>query len=87
MSRAKTLTQALGACTLIVGFSGDSLARQAELPDRSSASGGRIELSLAGPGECPSASVVHDQVQKLARLAADAPHHLEAHLLIEPAIV
>lgn len=84
MSRAKTLTQALGACGLVAGFCGDSWAKQAELPSRSSAGGGRIELSLAGPGECPNASALHDQVQKLARLPADAPHRLEAHLLIEP---
>lgn len=84
MSRARTLTQALGVCSLILGFCADSMAKQADLPDRSSASGGRVELSLAGPAECPKASVVHAQVQKLARLAADAPHHLEAHLLIEP---
>src|SRR3954470_21103132 len=42
-----------------------------------------IQLSLVGPGDCPTASVVHDQVEMLARVPANSPHQLDGRLLIE----
>jgi hypothetical protein len=44
-----------------------------------------IEVSVSGPPDCPNASALEDQVQRLARLPADTPHHLQARLLVEPA--
>ena len=42
-----------------------------------------IQLSLVGPADCPLASVVHDQVEMLARVPADTPHRLDGHLFID----